>query len=162
MKNILVYLMLAATFLLSACDKDEKMLEPSYLPVTYANIAGTWQLAEWNGVEMSEGRYCYLVIKRKADEETGKRALEIYTNIDSDKSHLLTSTYELEGDEDLGSIISGIYDHAAGFWNNSYLISELEADRMVWIVLEDAEDVSVYVRCEKVPEDIMNGTRAIK
>ena len=54
MKNILVYLMLAATFLLSACDKDEKMLEPSYLPVTYANIAGTWQLAEWNGVEMSE------------------------------------------------------------------------------------------------------------
>lgn len=72
MKNILVYLMLAATFLLSACDKDEKMLEPSYLPVTYANIAGTWQLAEWNGVEMSEGRYCYLVIKRKADEETGK------------------------------------------------------------------------------------------
>ena len=26
MKNILVYLMLAATFLLSACDKDEKML----------------------------------------------------------------------------------------------------------------------------------------
>lgn len=130
MKNILVYLMLAATFLLSACDKDEKMLEPSYLPVTYANIAGTWQLAEWNGVEMSEGRYCYLVIKRKADEETGKRALEIYTNIDSDKSHLLTSTYELEEDEDLGSIISGIYDHAAGFWNNSYLISELEADRM--------------------------------
>ena len=117
MKNILVYLMLAATFLLSACDKDEKMLEPSYLPVTYANIAGTWQLAEWNGVEMSEGRYCYLVIKRKADEETGKRALEIYTNIDSDKSHLLTSTYELEEDEDLGSIISGIYDHAAGFWN---------------------------------------------
>ena len=68
MKNILVYLMLAATFLLSACDKDDKMLEPSYLPVTYANIAGTWQLAEWNGVEMSEGRYCYLVIKRKADE----------------------------------------------------------------------------------------------
>ena len=65
MKNILVYLMLAATFLLSACDKDEKMLEPSYLPVTYANIAGTWQLAEWNGVEMSEGRYCYLVINAK-------------------------------------------------------------------------------------------------
>ena len=51
---------------------------------------------------------------------------------------------------------------ACGFWNNSYLISELEADRMVWTVLEDAEDVSVYVRCEKVPEDIMNGTRAIK
>lgn len=51
---------------------------------------------------------------------------------------------------------------AIGFWNNSYLISELEADRMVWTVLEDAEDVSVYVRCEKVPEDIMNGTRAIK
>ena len=42
MKNILVYLMLAATFLLSACDKDEKMLEPSYLPVTYAKYLQCW------------------------------------------------------------------------------------------------------------------------
>ena len=152
MKNILVYLMLAATFLLSACDKDEKMLEPSYLPVTYANIAGTWQLAEWNGVEMSEGRYCYLVIKRKADEETGKRALEIYTNIDSDKSHLLTSTYELEEDEDLGSIISGIYDHAAGFWNNSYLISELEADRTA--LINNIYQSSDYLVCTEAGTDI--------
>ena len=49
MKNILVYLMLAATFLLSACDKDEKMLEPSYLPVTYANIAVT-SFAHFNSI----------------------------------------------------------------------------------------------------------------
>ncbi|WP_303207648.1 lipocalin family protein [Bacteroides oleiciplenus] len=162
MKNIVTYLMLVTAFLLSACSEEEMMSEPEYLPVNYANIAGTWKLSEWNGQEMGEERYCYLVIGRKADEDTGKRTLDIYMNMDSDKSRHLTSTYELEEDEDLGTIISGMYDHSAGFWNNSYLISELEYSRMVWTVSDDFEDVSVYVRCDEVPEDILSGTRAIK
>lgn len=162
MKNILAYVMLAVTFLLTACDKDEIVPEVEYLPVTYANIAGTWKLAEWNGTPLSENRYCYLVIERRPDDETGKRSLKMYMNIDSNKSHLETSTYELTEDEDSGTTsISGLYDYGAGFWTNTYVISELESDRMVWTVSDDAEDVSVYVRCEEVPEEILNGTRSL-
>ena len=76
MKNIVTYLMLVTAFLLSACSEEEMMSEPEYLPVNYANIAGTWKLSEWNGQEMGEERYCYLVIGRKADEDTGKRLYE--------------------------------------------------------------------------------------
>lgn len=153
--------MFAAFILLSACSDEVEISEPEYLPVTYANVAGTWQLAEWNGTKTDGKRYCYLVIGRKKDAETGKRSIEMYTNIDSDKSRYITSTYELEDIEGLHTIISGLYDHSAGFWNNSYIISELEEDRMVWTVQDDAEDVSVYVRAEFVPEDIVNGTRSI-
>lgn len=167
MKNIFTTLLLAATCLLSACNDDDAPAVKEYLPVTYANIAGTWKLSEWNGEATTDDRYCYLVIERKANEETGNRALTMYTNIDSDKSRTITSVYELEDniemDEDPATaIIKGIYDHSAGFWNNDYLISEVDSDRMVWTVTEDADDISVYVRCEAVPEDIVAGTRAIK
>lgn len=166
MKNIFVYLMLAMTFALSACSDDDEMAVSPYLPVTYANIAGTWQLTEWNGEELGEGRYCYLVINRKANDD-GNRTLEIYMNIDSDKSHHITSIYELKDDDEMDeepttAIISGMYDHSAGFWNNSYLVNQVDATRMVWTVTDDAEDVSVYVRCESIPEDILAGTRALK
>lgn len=40
MKKIVTYLMLSVSFLLTACDKDDKILEPE-IPVNYANIAGT-------------------------------------------------------------------------------------------------------------------------
>lgn len=166
MKNIFVYLMLAMTFLLSACNDDDKILEPEYLPVTYANLAGTWQLKEWHGEALGEGRYCYLIINRKANED-GNRTLEIYMNMDSDKSRHITSIYELEDDEEMDenpctAIISGMYDYSAGFWNNSYLVSEVDASRMVWTVMEDTEDTSVYMRCDGIPEDILAGTRTVE
>lgn len=162
MNKLLTYCMLAAALLMAACNDDDTIVEPQYLPATYANVAGTWQLAEWNGEKLDEERYCYLVIHRRPDDETGERTLEIYANIDSDKSHHTTSIYELEEDEDLGTIISGMYDHSAGFWNNSYVISGLEANRMVWTVTDDDSDVSVYVRCESVPDDIVAGTRSVR
>ena len=42
-----------------SCDEDEKAEIPT-LPVTAANLNGTWQLSEWNGQPMSEGTYCYI------------------------------------------------------------------------------------------------------
>ena len=49
MKNILKLMALFA-FLLCfiSCDEDEKAEIPT-LPVTAANLNGTWQLSEWNG-----------------------------------------------------------------------------------------------------------------
>lgn len=159
MKRLLCYLMLVVSLCLGACNDEDKVMEQSPV-VTYASLAGTWRLAEWNGTEMDEHRYCYLIIQRRPDEETGERLLEMYTNIDSDKSHYVASVYKLEEDEELGTIISGRYAHAAGFWNNSYRVS-MEVDRMVWRVSDDADDVSIYVRCESVPDDILAGTRAV-
>lgn len=166
MKNMFICWALMLTFFLSSCGNDDEVLVSEYMPVTYANIAGIWQLEEWNGEALGEGRYCYLVIDRKADDK-GYRALDIYMNIDSDKSRHLTSIYELEDDEEMDedpytAFISGMYDYSTGFWNNSYIISELESDRMVWTVSEDKEDVSVYVRCDAVPEDILAGTRTVE
>lgn len=164
MKNIFLYLLCAMALFVSSCSDDDKVQLPEYMPVTYANIAGVWQLAEWNGEALGEERYCYLVIGRKANDD-GYRVLDIYMNLDSNKSRHLTSVYELEDDEEMDdnpytAFISGMYDYSAGFWNNSYIISELTPDRMVWTVTDDAEDVSVYVRRDAVPEDILTGTRA--
>lgn len=168
MKKLFVYVMCVAAMLLSACsDDDEKMLEPEYLPVTYAQIEGIWSLAQWNGQPLDDGRYCYLVIGRRADEETGLRPLEIYQNLDSSKSRHLTSDYWLEQDEEdldetgLTALISGVYRYSAGFWNNTYRISALEADRMTWTVTDDVLDVSLYERCSSVPDDVLQGTRSL-
>ena len=167
MRSKFIYLMLVMTVLLSACSNDDDPIEDQkvFLPVNYANIAGTWQLAEWNGEALEDGRYCYLVINRKANDE-GERTLTIYMNMDSDKGLCITSIYELEDDEEMDenpytAYISGMYDYSAGFWNNDYIISEVEADRMVWTVVGDESDRSTYVRCDDVPEDIKAGTRTV-
>ena len=60
MKNILNLMALFAFVLCCvSCDDDEKAEIPT-LPVTAANLNGTWQLAEWNGQPMTEGTYCYI------------------------------------------------------------------------------------------------------
>ena len=65
MKNILKLMALFA-FLLCfiSCDEDEKAEIPT-LPVTAANLNGTWQLSECNGQPMSEGTYFYINFNRK-------------------------------------------------------------------------------------------------
>ena len=66
MKNILKLMALFA-FLLCfiSCDDDEKAEIPT-LPVTAANLNGTWQLSEWNGQPMAEGTYCYITFNRRS------------------------------------------------------------------------------------------------
>lgn len=68
--------------------------------------------------------------------------------------------YTLEYDENEGNTITGLYDHASGFWNHIYRIDRFTEESMTWIVKDDLSDISVYTRCEAVPDDILNGTRA--
>ena len=57
MKNILKLMALFAFVLcFASCDDDEKVEIPA-LPVTAANLNGTWQLSEWNGQALAEGTY---------------------------------------------------------------------------------------------------------
>ena len=38
-----------------ACDDDKSYVAP--LDVTPNNLAGTWQLAQWNGAPLAQGSY---------------------------------------------------------------------------------------------------------
>lgn len=135
-----------------ACgDNDHGNNDPIPEPVTYASVAGIWQLTQWNGEAFNDSRYCYLVLDRK------DRVFEIYQNLDSSRARHITGTYELKEDEYLGVLFEGEYDHGLGFLNNIYVISMPTGESMKWVVSDDPADVSVYTRCASVPENILNG-----
>lgn len=159
MKNSLLKIILFLTAaVLVSCSKEDGPEIPAP-EINYAGISGTWQLVQWRGEQMDGNRYCYMVIERKPDEETGNRRITVYENLGSSVSHTTTSSYSLAEDEYGNVYINGSYDYSGGLWNCSYLISDLTASQMTWTVDGDDSDVSVYVRCESVPDDILAGTR---
>ena len=135
MNNIFNLIALFAFVLcFTSCDDDEKTDIPT-LPVTPANLNGTWQLAEWNGQSLAEGTYCYITFNRK------EQTFEISQKFDS--------MYARE------------YDFGNGEWNNDYIVTDLlEAGSMIWTAKDDAGDVSKYVRCDEVPSKIVEEARA--
>lgn len=164
MKNLFKMMALfALLFAVTSCgDDDEVALKPT-LDVNYANIAGTWYLAEWNGDKMNDSRYYYITFNRK--EVDGKRAYEIYTNYNSAFSEHITGAFLLEKDDDFGDVISGTYDYQLSTddgWPHSYTITDVYDNSMIWTATDDTEEVRVYTRCSEVPEDIVKGTRSVR
>ena len=101
MKNILNLMALFAFVLCCvSCDDDEKAEIPT-LPVTAANLNGTWQLAEWNGQPMTEGTYCYITFNRR------ELTFEMYQKFDSMYSRNITGRISLEKDQYLRYVIRG-------------------------------------------------------
>ena len=135
MKNIFKLMALFAFVLcFASCDDDEKVEIPA-LPVTAANLNGTWQLSEWNGQALAEGTYCYITFNRR------ELTFEMYQRY----------------------VISGEYDFGNGDWNNDYIVTDLlESGSMIWTVKDDDSDVNKYVRCEKVPESIIEEAKTNK
>ena len=44
----------------------------------------------------------------------------------------------------------------SGDWNNKYIVTDLlESGSMTWTSKDDESDVNKYIRCEKVPEEII-------
>lgn len=147
-----------------SCSDDDgtEELKP-VLEVNYANIAGTWQLTEWNGEKMNDARYYYIVLNRKAED--GKRSYAIYTNLNSATSQRITGAFLLEKDADKGDIINGTYDYQLSTddgWSHKYVISNLYAESMVWTAEDDLTEIRIYSRCDEVPADIQAGTRAVR
>jgi len=133
---------------LSACQKDRSYEDNTDPAISYYQITGTWQLTEWKGEKIDgQERYVYMTLESK------EQTFGIYQNLDSAQPRHLTGSFELEYDEDEGvNVISGLYDHASGFWNNEYVITSITEDMMEWTVKGDPTDVSVYRRCSSLPD----------
>lgn len=137
----------------SACGDDDEDAVAA-LEVSYANLNGTWRLAEWNGQPPVEGTYCYITFSRK------DKTFEIYQKFDSMYARRITGKFTIELDNYLGYIISGTYDFGKGKWNDSYIVTDLlPSGSMIWTVKDDATDVSKYVRCDKVPSHVIEEAR---
>jgi len=132
----------------ASCGDDDETVPT--LEVNAANLNGTWQLAEWNGQPLAEGTYCYITFVRK------DKTYKMYQKFDSMYARCITGKFEIETDYYLGYIISGVYDYGNGNWANSYIVTDLlSSGSMTWTVKGDSNDVSKYLRCDKVPSSII-------
>ena len=131
-----------------ACNKIEDPQgngsEP--LEVNTNNISGKWELVEWNGAPMAEGTYVYMDIER------GK-TYTMYQNLDSFKNipHVITGSYNLAADPELGAIIRGSYDHDNGDWSHRYIIKDLYENEMFWVAKDDPTFTQKFRRVSTIP-----------
>lgn len=148
----------------TACEDSDEQVGPRYLDVDYANVAGVWRLAEVNGIMQDENPYLYLIRNRRADEDRDNlRTFESYDNMNSGLSRHVEGIYNIKAEEDELPVIGGYYDHGIGInlWEHDYYVTELTAERMVWTATDNPDDISVYERCDAVPEEIVKGTRSL-
>ena len=147
-KNILASALAALSFFAVSCDRND-MTEPQveYLDVNANNISGKWELVEWNGNALTAGTYAFMEIGRN------DRTFKIYQNLDSfsDVPHVVSGSYYIETDPELGAIIRGVYDHDSGDWAHRYIIKDLTASEMTWVAKDDPDYIQKYVRVESIP-----------
>ncbi|MGM9741803.1 MAG: hypothetical protein ACI3ZC_01920 [Candidatus Cryptobacteroides sp.] len=135
---------LTAVFALASCEEDHSYEDLSDPVLSYYQLTGEWQLAEWRGEDMTSGdRYVYVSL------ESRDRTFNIYQNLDSAVPVHYSGTYELVYDEENGvNLVNGLYDHEFGFWNSDYIVRLQDEDTMVWTSAADDADISVYRRAE--------------
>ena len=146
MKKILILLSIIAIAAVS-CEKDSMPEEAPQLEVNANNISGQWELVEWNGISLTEGTYVYLDIVRNDKTYTMYQNLDSFSNV----PHVVTGSYRLTTDEDLGAIIRGTYDHDSGEWSHRYIIQSLTANEMFWVATDDLSFSQKFVRVESIP-----------
>lgn len=130
-----------------SCTEKNTQVTEEYLDVNANNISGKWELVEWNGAGLTGGTYVFLDIVRNDRTYTMYQNLDSFTNV----PHVVTGSYFIETDPELGAIIRGVYDHDSGDWAHRYIVSDLTKDSMVWIAKDDPEFVQKYVRVEAIP-----------
>jgi hypothetical protein len=148
MKKILILLSIIAMTAVS-CGKII-MTEPDEAPqleVNANNISGQWELVEWNGNRMSEGTYVYLDIVRNDKTYTMYQNMDSFSNV----PHVITGSYFLSTDVELGAVIRGSYDHDSGEWAHRYIIKSLTANEMLWVATDDLSFTQKFVRVESIP-----------
>ena len=129
-----------------SCEKEQHDIQPEPLEVNTNNISGKWELVEWNGAPMAEGTYVYMDIER------GK-TYTMYQNLDSFSNipHVITGSYNLATDPELGAIIRGSYDHDNGDWAHRYIIKDLYENEMLWVAKDDPAFTQKFRRVSTIP-----------
>ena len=146
MKKILILLSII-TLAAVSCDKTAMPEVAPQLEVNANNIAGQWELVEWNGSNLTEGTYVYLDIVRNDKTYTMYQNMDSFTNV----PHVLTGSYHLSTDVELGAIIRGTYDHDSGEWSHRYIIKSLTANEMLWVATDDLSFSQKFVRIDTIP-----------
>lgn len=137
-------ILLSAFAFCSCVEKEEPIV---YLDVNAHTISGSWQLVEWSGVSLNETTYMYVDFVRN------DRTYTIYQNLDSftDVPHVVTGSFYIETDLELGAVIRGNYDHDSGDWAHRYIVKDLTETEMTWIAKDDETYVQKFVRVESIP-----------
>ncbi len=146
MKKIINFalMMMFAAIAASCSDAEKGGIGNTYLDVTPNNISGVWSMESFdNGKPLDEETYRYIVFNRK------DRTFVSYDNLNSMEVHKRSGQYDIYFDS--AAIIRGIYDFGQGDWEHRYYVRDLTNSRMVWVAVDDASQVQVYVRAE-LPE----------
>jgi hypothetical protein len=140
-------ILLSAFAFCSCVEKEEPIV---YLDVNAHTISGSWQLVEWSGVSLNETTYMYVDFVRN------DRTYTIYQNLDSftDVPHVVTGSFYIETDLELGAVIRGNYDHDSGDWAHRYIVKNLTETEMTWIAKDDETYVQKFVRVDSIPVDV--------
>ena len=146
MKKILILLSIIAIAAVS-CEKDSMPEEAPQLEVNANNISGQWELVEWNGISLTDGTYVYLDIVRNDKTYTMYQNLDSFSNV----PHVVTGSFRLSTDEELGAIIRGTYDHDSGEWSHRYIIQSLTANEMFWVAKDDPSFTQKFRRVSTIP-----------
>lgn len=138
-----ITILLAAVLMASCAEKEEPIV---YLDVNAHTISGSWQLMEWNGIAMNETTYMYVNFVRNDKTYT------MYQNLDSfvDVPHVVTGSFYIETDLELGAVIRGNYDYDSGDWAHRYIVKDLTETEMTWIAKDDETYVQKFVRVESI------------
>ena len=137
-------ILLSAFAFCSCVEKEEPIV---YLDVNAHTISGSWQLVEWSGVSLNETTYMYVDFVRNDRTYTKYQNLYSFTDV----PHVVTGSFYIETDLELGAVIRGNYDHDSGDWAHRYIVKDLTETEMTWIAKDDETYVQKFVRVESIP-----------
>ena len=130
------------------CDKNDQS-EPAenQLEVNANNISGNWELVKWNESELEDGTYVYINFVRNDKTYTMYQNFDSFSNV----PHVVSGSYYIDTDPELGAIIRGNYDHDSGDWAHRYIVKSLTATKMVFVAKDDATFVQEFARISEIP-----------
>lgn len=145
-KTILAVALAAMTMV--SCDKNDQS-EPAeiQLEVNANNISGNWELVKWNESELEDGTYVYINFVRNDKTYTMYQNFDSFSNV----PHVVSGSYYIDTDPELGAIIRGNYDHDSGDWAHRYIVKSLTATKMVFVAKDDATFVQEFARISEIP-----------
>ena len=145
-KTMLAVALAAMTMV--SCNKNDQS-EPAelQLEVNANNISGNWELVKWNESELEDGTYVYINFVRNGKTYTMYQNLDSFSNV----PHVVSGSYYIDTDPELGAIIRGNYDHDSGDWAHRYIVKSLTATKMIFVAKDDATIIQEFARISEIP-----------